>query len=182
MNWRQYFENPVPEWQRRLLSEIEIRAEKQAPAAGEKRRKPESWLEKLEAAGKMQEADLLRGLVEERIRTTLRLPREQAIPLDQPLQELGLDSLLSIELRNSVGMSLQRPLPATLLFDYPTLSALTEYLLSVVGARGSAPLEEPHAKQGRRSVLEDIESLSDEEVERMLSQRAGTERTEQEVL
>ena len=38
----------------------------------------------------------------------------QQIDPAQPLQELGLDSLLSIELRNSLGASLERTLPATL--------------------------------------------------------------------
>ena len=179
MNWNQYFANSVVGWHRRLLSEIEIRSDQRAPAAGGTRGKPESWLEELQATGKLQQRDLLRKLLDERVRATLRLPGEQAIGLDQPLQELGLDSLLSIELRNSVGMSLRRPLPATLLFDYPTLAALTEYLLSAVGARESSPPEESRAKLGRRSALDDIESLSDEEVEKMLSQQT---RTGQEVL
>jgi NAD(P)-dependent dehydrogenase (short-subunit alcohol dehydrogenase family)/acyl carrier protein len=183
MNWNQYFANPVPAGQRRLLSELESPSEGGVSAAAENRRsKPESWLEKLQAAGKTQQRDLLRQLLEKRICTTLRLPREQAIAPEQPLQELGLDSLLSIELRNSVGASLHRSLPATLLFNYPTLAALTEYLLTVAGVQEPGQPEERRAQPGRRSALEDIEALSDEEVERMLSERAGRERTGQGVL
>ena len=47
-----------------------------------------------------------------------------------PLQERGLDSLMSVELRNLLAKSLRLPLPATLALDYPSLDALCEYFLS----------------------------------------------------
>ncbi|HZZ38230.1 MAG TPA: type I polyketide synthase [Acidobacteriaceae bacterium] len=183
MNWGQYLANPVPAWHRRLLSGLEEGSGGQAPATTEKRRsKPESWMEKLRGAGRTQQRNVLRQLLEERIRTTLGLPREQAIASGQPLQELGLDSLLSIELRNSLGASLQRPLPATLLFNYPTLAALTDYLLTATGMQEPDRPEERRPKPGRRSLLEEVEALSDEEVERMLSGQAGGEKARQRVL
>jgi acyl carrier protein len=125
---------------------------------------------------------MLRELLEGRIRKTLGLVQEQAIPAGQPLQELGLDSLLSIELRNSLGVSLQRSLPATLLFNHPTLTALTDYLLAVVVEQESDRAEERRPKPGRRSLLEEVEALSDAEVERMLSEQTSREKAGQGVL
>ena len=49
-----------------------------------------------------------------------------------PLQEFGLDSLMSVELRNALAKSLDCSLPATLLFDYPTVEGLTRYLAKEV--------------------------------------------------
>src|SRR4029079_1569202 len=52
----------------------------------------------------------------------------------QPLQELGLDSLMAVELRNALSEVLGQTLPATLMFDYPTVEVLSGYLSRHVGA------------------------------------------------
>jgi NADPH:quinone reductase-like Zn-dependent oxidoreductase/SAM-dependent methyltransferase len=51
-----------------------------------------------------------------------------AIEHRRPLQELGLDSLAALELRNRLGRLVGAVLPASLLFDHPTIAALTEHL------------------------------------------------------
>ena len=102
----------------------------------------------------------------------MRLDRTQPIIPAQPLQELGLDSLLSIELRNALGIALSRTLPATLLFNYPTLDALTDFLFRELGGDLVPGTADRKAKPVRRSLVEDIESLSEDEVNRMLGERA----------
>jgi acyl transferase domain-containing protein/NADPH-dependent curcumin reductase CurA len=174
MNWKQYFSNDLPEGQRRVLSGLQ--GHHQARTDTERfQRKHESWLPKLEAAPKSRRKDIFTGLLEERIRATLRLDRTHALVPDQPLQELGLDSLLSIELRNALGVSVNRTLPATLLFNYPTLDALTGFLFSEVG--GEVPIKPVAsvAKLEHKNLVDDIEALSDDEVDRMLGEKAMRE-------
>jgi acyl carrier protein len=54
----------------------------------------------------------------------------------QPLMEAGLDSLSAAELRNSMATAFSAELPATIMFDYPTLDALTTYVTEHVTKPG----------------------------------------------
>ena len=89
-----------------------------------------------------------------------------------PLRDLGLDSLLAVELRNALGRSLGTGLPATLLFDYSTVNALTNFLWTEV--LGGSNKEEPGARASDEAptgsaVLVNVTEMSDEEVERLLA-------------
>ncbi|MGD9619482.1 SDR family NAD(P)-dependent oxidoreductase [Mycolicibacterium sp.] len=46
--------------------------------------------------------------------------------------QFGMDSLMSVTLQRSLSESLGEVLPASVIFDYPTLEALTDYLASIL--------------------------------------------------
>jgi acyl carrier protein len=63
------------------------------------------------------------------VAAVLGLADAAAVPPDQPLGELGLDSLMALEVRNQLSARAETTLPATLLFDYPTASSIARVLL-----------------------------------------------------
>ena len=69
---------------------------------------------------------------------------------DQPMESLGLDSLMALELRNRLEATLGITLPAALVWAYPTISALADALCERMGYE---PGTESSAESGTESSL-----------------------------
>jgi SAM-dependent methyltransferase/acyl carrier protein len=138
------------------------------------KREPEAF------QGVLEEAPAARrwSLLEERVRAetvkVLGLDPSRFVGMDRPLQELGLDSLMAVELRNALGKVVGETLPATLLFDHPTIERLVAYLGRQVLALESAesskagPADAPVGPGARGA---DIDGLSEDEMATLLEQR-----------
>ena len=65
-----------------------------------------------------------------RVRANELLERDPATPIDAgtPLIDIGLDSLVGLELRNDLQNLLHVQLPSTVFFEHPTIAALARYL------------------------------------------------------
>ena len=78
---------------------------------------------------------------------------------------------MAMELRNALSVSLVHSLPATILFDYPTVETLVGYLAREVPALGlnrDAREETPEKKDERAKGISCLERLSDREAEALL--------------
>jgi hypothetical protein len=130
---------------------------------------------RLNTAPESQRLDLLHEYLEGVARSVLGFPTGRHIDPLQPLQELGLDSLMAVEFRNALAAAVERSLPATLLFSYPALDDIAGHLArDVFGwttADETASAQQPSHTKDR--VLGNIEDLSDEEVDRLFAQRLG---------
>jgi acyl carrier protein len=56
------------------------------------------------------------------------------VPEDKILRSLGLDSLMALELRNRLERNLRQKFSATLVWNYPTISAIAAHLESRLAA------------------------------------------------
>lgn len=74
----------------------------------------------------VQHADA--GVVSLEIQQAVANVLGRSVLLDQPLMEAGLDSLAAVELRNELSTRLGVDLSATVVFDYPTISALSRHI------------------------------------------------------
>ena len=75
---------------------------------------------------------LVRAQVVERVKALLDGDTDEAMDLQAPLMEMGLDSLATTQLVRQLGEDLGVTIAPTLLFDYPTVAALSGYLASLV--------------------------------------------------
>jgi acyl transferase domain-containing protein/NADPH:quinone reductase-like Zn-dependent oxidoreductase/NAD(P)-dependent dehydrogenase (short-subunit alcohol dehydrogenase family)/SAM-dependent methyltransferase/acyl carrier protein len=149
------------------------------PSAANQTKKSPSLADRVAAVAPNQR----RALVIEQIRRdaarVLGLENLQSLPNNKPLSELGLDSLMAVELRNALANTVGCNLPATLLFDYPTVDSLTRYLSPIVLGLEESPAEPSRSHfpvSGGSDVLDEIENLDEDEIDRLLKERgAGTQ-------
>jgi acyl transferase domain-containing protein/NADPH:quinone reductase-like Zn-dependent oxidoreductase/SAM-dependent methyltransferase/acyl carrier protein len=114
---------------------------------------------------------VLRTYLRTRVARTLGLSNGHTVDDRQPLRDAGLDSLLAIELRNVLGQAVARSLPATLLFDYPTIDDLATHLLALLfpASPGATTSAEIAPAESSASLVSDVSEMSDDDVDRLLA-------------
>ena len=135
---------------------------------------PSQFLEKLQSAPLQQRRGLLGELVRTQISKVLRIRSTQIQPR-QRLFDMGLDSLMAVELKDNLQTSLGQTLRATLVFDYPTPQALIDYLfVDVLGFSEDTQLDAQLAVNAVPEVTETalkLETLSAEDMGALLDQK-----------
>ncbi|ADI11532.1 modular polyketide synthase [Streptomyces bingchenggensis BCW-1] len=99
--------------------------------------------DRLAAQSPQARTGTLLALVRTHVAGALRYPAAESVDPEQPFKELGFDSLAAVEFRNRLRGAIGLTLPATLVFDYPTPTALAGYLVSQV--LPAEPADEPAA-------------------------------------
>ncbi len=92
------------------------------------RAQQDTLLRTMKAVPESEQLDILRGVVRQQIRLVLGFDAGFKLEPEQNLFEVGMDSLMAVELRNRLHALLGTLLPASLVFDHPNAEALTTYL------------------------------------------------------
>jgi myxalamid-type polyketide synthase MxaC len=121
--------------------------------------------------------DILVECVRFEVARVLRMDVNQLPHRKGRLMDLGIDSLMALELRNRINevLELQYTLPATLVFDYPTAEAIAGFLeREVFGvSEGVMPVPGQMLEElaEEATATERIAHLTDEQIELMLLER-----------
>ncbi len=88
----------------------------------------------------------------------------EIISVNKPVMEQGFDSLMIVKLRNNLNANFEAVLPITLLFNYPTIDKVTDYILDDVLAVEKNTAVELKEKSSSSAVsvddiLKEIETL-----------------------
>jgi len=132
-----------------------------------------------------QRRPALQKHLQQEVGRVLRMPPARVTP-SKPLGTMGLDSLMTLELRRRLEDGLQIALSATFVWNYPTIAELAPYLLTRMGlgteTPGPTPTPVAHeapeapAEPQLDELLTNIAALSDEgALESLLGKQSGRE-------
>jgi acyl transferase domain-containing protein/NADPH:quinone reductase-like Zn-dependent oxidoreductase/NAD(P)-dependent dehydrogenase (short-subunit alcohol dehydrogenase family) len=169
VDWERLRSRRAVDGARSLLAELLAAGPVAAPASGPGLR------QRLTEAPETRRAPLLAGHVAARVARVLGIEHDGTLDARRPLNEMGLDSLMAVELRNLLraDLELEAPLSATLVFDHPSVEAIAEHL--ICGVLALSPTDAPVAAGPSEAppvdAIDRIEQLSDEEVDRLFAAR-----------
>ena len=112
-------------------------------------------------------------LVVDQLKTLLRLRPNELLNEQEPFKNMGIDSLMSVELRNILSKKLGIKLSSTILFNYTDIASLVAYLQTLVTPDTSSPIPlttekkvvtEPRSSSSNEMELEELRALLDEQL------------------
>ena len=165
--WRQCFramqENPLLE---RIFASVE--SEENRGAVGD-------WRKRIEAAAPEEKEAIISQAVREIVGAVLRV-KPDTLRGDQPLTDLGLDSLMGVEIENSLEAAIGVALPPTSLMRARTIAQIAALIAGHMGGPTTAPAASAPAPAEGAPVAEvDLDALSDDEIDRLLADSADSD-------
>jgi NAD(P)-dependent dehydrogenase (short-subunit alcohol dehydrogenase family)/acyl carrier protein len=175
VDWRQYHQFYSAGSESLLLSQVaneETEIQPRVVLPGEKR-------EALFAAEPAERPQLLRSYLSEQVSRVLGLSASR-LDVEQPLSNLGLDSLMAVELKNRIAVDLGVNVPMVKFLQGPSVAQaatqILDQLTAEVSASSAPPVptvagrqEEYNNGDANRELLAKLDQLSDEEVNSLLT-------------
>jgi myxalamid-type polyketide synthase MxaB len=141
----------------------------------------------LQAAPAAERHELLLTQLQSLAGKALGLGPDHPVDPQQPLRDMGFDSLMAVELRNGVNQGSGRNFPATLLFDHPTLEALAGFLVGELFPQAKEGDSAPEATaaavaedSGLNQILDEVAGMSEAELDALLAEHGGPSQAEDE--
>ena len=130
---------------------------------------------RLSGASANERKDIVLAFVQGEVARILGIPKPEGIDPDQGLFDMGLDSLMAVDLKSRLEAGVGQSLPSTLTFNYPSVGALANFLLKDVFVAGAEPVPAPvrEARPSEEAVAsKDPEAdLSEEELAALLRRK-----------
>ena len=127
------------------------------------------WRLKIESTPPEEREGVIAQAVRDVVGSVLRI-KPESLRDDQPLTDLGLDSLMGAEIENAIESAIGVGLPPTSLMRARTIGQIAALIAGHMGAKTSQPSSAPPLVSPRPAGAEevDVEALSDGEIDRLL--------------
>ncbi|MBZ0285291.1 MAG: polyketide synthase dehydratase domain-containing protein [Anaerolineae bacterium] len=121
---------------------------------------------------------ILTDFVQAEAARVLRVEQTDSVDIHQGLFDMGMDSLMSVELKSRLEAGVGQSLPSTLTFNYPTVADLAGYLEGNIAALKTAEpvpsiAEVAAAMSVAESLPDDIDDFSEDELADLLAKKLG---------
>jgi acyl carrier protein len=163
--WRQFFrgmqENPLLE---HIFASVEGQETNGATS---------DWRLRIESATPDEKEGIIGQAVREVVGSVLRV-KPETLRNDQPLTDLGLDSLMGVEIENSLEAAIGVALPPTSLMRARTIGQIATLIAEHMGAKTSSVTKAPQVPPAEPASMDevDLDALSDEGIDRLLGSEA----------
>jgi len=157
--------------QRPFLQEIDVLPVASSRTSPAEPVRSQGWrLDKLPEASR---AEALVELVRAEVAEVIGLAQPSEVELTRGLFEMGMDSLMVVELRARLERRAGHELPATLTFNYPNVTALAKFLGKLLLTPAAAPTQRaaPSAVPAATTFKTSGDDLSEDELERLLAEK-----------
>jgi len=117
-----------------------------------------------EAESAEQRKEILETYLQDTLSRVLKLAKRK-IDRERPLGTMGLDSLMGLEFVRRLSSALQIAVPATVVFNYPTIRLLAQHLMRRMQLQPveAAPLEETSSDSENGTTARLLDDLSEED-------------------
>jgi phthiocerol/phenolphthiocerol synthesis type-I polyketide synthase D len=129
VDWERLFRADAGAGRLGLLAELAV---VNPPAGEESRRRPSELVDSLRALPADERRPYILGYLSDMVIAALKLRTDEPLEPRQRLFDVGLDSIMALELKDRLERAVGAKLSATLLFVHPTLDALSSYLLTEI--------------------------------------------------
>ncbi len=129
------------------------------------------WRLKIETCAPNERADIISLAVRDVVGSVLRV-KPEGLRVDQPLTDLGLDSLMAVEIENSIESAIGIALPPASLMKARTIEQIVTLIVEHMGGAVTTAKSKP-ADVVERSVRPedlDLDVLSDDAIDRLLGE------------
>ncbi|MDB6151054.1 MAG: eryA [Chthoniobacter sp.] len=157
--WRTFFrgmqENP-------LLERIFATVESAETGGG-----TSDWRNRIESATPDEKEAVIAEAVREVVGSVLRV-KPDTLRIEQPLTDLGLDSLMGVEIENSLEAAVGVALPPASLMRARTIGQIATLIAGHMGGASAPAVQAAPVVETAPTGEVDLDALSDEEIDRLL--------------